>query len=67
MGSARSAFVFQQKTNELMDGLNDVPTYLDDCLTYSKGSVEDHLKNVEAVLQRWQQAPKLSLNILIIG
>ena len=62
MGSAPSAFIFQEKMNELMDGLENVSAYLDDCLTFTKGSFDDHLKQVEQVLERLKQA-NLKVNL----
>jgi len=56
MGSSPSAFIFQQKMNELLDDLEHVSAYLDDCLIYSKADFEDHLARIGQVLERLQKA-----------
>ena len=43
MGIAGSPDIFQAKMSELMDSLEWVRTYLDDLLSITKGTFEDHL------------------------
>jgi Reverse transcriptase (RNA-dependent DNA polymerase) len=56
MGLCNSPDIFQEKMAELMDGLDDVRAYIDDCLIISKGTYEDHLADVDKVLQRLKDA-----------
>jgi Reverse transcriptase (RNA-dependent DNA polymerase) len=45
MGIKNSPNIFQQKTNDLMEGLEDfIQVYLDDILIITKGSYKDHLQ-----------------------
>jgi hypothetical protein len=48
--------IFQEKINELMDGLEFVRAYLDDVLIPSKNSFEEHLEHIEKVLTQLQTA-----------
>lgn len=52
MGLASSVDVFQEKMSELMQDLEFVRVYLDDLLTLTKGTFEDHLEKLEEVLKR---------------
>jgi transposase InsO family protein len=56
MGLANSPDIFQEKMSTLMDGLEFVRTYLDDCLILTTGSWDDHLSKLEMVLVRLQAA-----------
>jgi len=56
MGVAGSPDVFQDKMNTLMEGLEFVRCYLDDLLTITKESFDDHLSKLEIVLERLSQA-----------
>ena len=62
MGATPSAFIFQQKMDTLMDGLDDVLAYIDDVLVINKGSFEEHLQRVELVLRRLLKA-NLTVNL----
>ncbi len=52
MGIAGSPDIFQGKMLELMESLEFVQAYLDDLLRISKGSLEDHLENLEEALRQ---------------
>ena len=56
MGLCNSPDIFQEKMSELMDGLDYVRAYIDDLLVISKGTYEDHLADVDKVLQRLKDA-----------
>ncbi|GAX23113.1 hypothetical protein FisN_UnNu094 [Fistulifera solaris] len=57
MGISVASDIFQLKIMSLMSGLEDfVRTYLDDLLIIGRGSFEDHLSQIEQVLQRLQAA-----------
>jgi len=56
MGLCNSPDIFQEKMSELMDGLEYVRAYIDDLLIISKGTYEDHLADVNTVLQRLKDA-----------
>ena len=45
MGLCNSPDVFQEKMNELFDGLDFVRAYIDDLLCLTKGDFSDHLEN----------------------
>ena len=44
--------IFQEKTNELFNGLDYVRTYIDDLLKISNKSLEDHIKKLNKDLIR---------------
>ena len=46
MGLCNSPDIFQEKMNKLFMGLDYVRAYIDDLLVISKGSFEDHVKNL---------------------
>ena len=52
MGLCNSPDIFQEKMSELMQGLNFVRCYIDDLLVISNGTYEEHLKDVQKVLER---------------
>src|SRR5210317_758151 len=56
MGLCNSPNIFQEKINDLMDGLDFVRAYLDDVLIPTKNSFEEHLEQLEKVLTRLQSA-----------
>ena len=56
MGLCNSPDIFQEKMSELMDGLDFVRTYIDDLLCLTKGTYDDHLKKLERVFKRLQDA-----------
>jgi hypothetical protein len=56
MGIANAPDIFQDKMSNLMDGLEFVPTYLDDVLVLTNASFEDHSEHLEQVLQRISDA-----------
>lgn len=56
MGVAGSPDVFQEKMNDLMEGLEFVRCYLDNLLTITKGNFVDHLAKLEAALERLSKA-----------
>jgi hypothetical protein len=56
MGLCNSPDIFQEKMSELMDGLDYVRAYIDDLLIISKGTYDDHLADVDKVLQRLTDA-----------
>jgi hypothetical protein len=56
MGLANSPHIFQEKMSTLMDGLEFVRTYLDDCLVLTTGSWDDHLAKLKMILVRLQAA-----------
>ena len=51
MGLVNSPNIFQGKMSTLMDGLEFVRTYLDDCLCLTSGTWKDHLEKLEQVLK----------------
>ena len=56
MGLCNSPDIFQEKMNELFEGLDYVRAYIDDLLVLSKGTYEDHLEKLDSVLYRLGQA-----------
>ena len=56
MGLCNSPDIFQEKMLELFDGLDFVQTYIDDLLTLTKGTFEDHLEKLERVLFRLKES-----------
>ena len=51
MGIAGSPDIFQEKMSGLMESLEFVRTYLDDLLTLTKGTYDDHLLKLRMVLR----------------
>ena len=47
MGLCNSPDIFQEKMNELFNGLEYVRTYIDDLLILSNSNFEDHLNKVK--------------------
>jgi len=56
MGLCNSPDIFQEKMSTLMEGLEFVRTYIDDLLSLTKGTFEDHLTKLELVFERLLQA-----------
>jgi hypothetical protein len=56
MGSCDSPDIFQEKMNDLLDGLDTARVHIDDILHVTEGSWEDHLEGLEEVFRRLQQA-----------
>ena len=56
MGLCNSPDIFQEKMNELFEGLDFARAHIDDLLCLSKGTFEDHLEKLERVLARLTQA-----------
>ena len=44
--------IFQAKMNELFNGLDFVRTYIDDLLIISNKSLDDHIKNLDKILNK---------------
>ena len=74
MGLCNSPDIFQEKRNELFNGLDNVRTYIDDLLLNSNKSFEDHIKKLDKVLNKLEAAgfkvnqenpisPKMNWNI----
>jgi hypothetical protein len=56
MGPCNSPDIFQEKMNDLLDGLDTARVCIDDILHVTKGSWEDHLEGLEEVFRRLRQA-----------
>ena len=56
MGLCNSPDIFQEKMNDLMEGLEFARAYLYDILIISKGSFDEHLVHIEQVLTRLSAA-----------
>ena len=56
MGVCNSPDIFQEKISELYDGFDMVHAYIDDVLVIPKDNLEDHLKDLDRVLQRLAEA-----------
>ena len=56
MGLCNSPDIFQEKMNELFNGLEYVRAYIDDLLIISNGNFEDHLNKVKIVLNKLKAA-----------
>ena len=56
MGVNVSPDIFQEKTSDLMAGLEFVRTYLDDLLIISNSTFEDHLRQLQVILRRLRRA-----------
>ena len=48
--------IFQEKTNELFNGLDYVKTYIDDLLIISNKSSEDHIKKLGKIVSKLKSA-----------
>ena len=56
MGLVNSPDIFQENISTLMDRIEFVRTYLDDCLGLTSGTWEEHLEKLEQVLVRLKSA-----------
>ena len=56
MGLCNSPDIFQEKMNELFNGLDYVRTYIDDLLIISNKPLEDHIKKLDKVLNKIKSA-----------
>ena len=56
MGLCNSPDIFQEKMSEFFDGLDFVRTCIDDLLTLTKGTFEDHLEKLKRVLFRLKES-----------
>jgi hypothetical protein len=57
MGLCNSPDIFQEKMNDLLDGLLDtMRVYINDILHVTKGACEDNLTGLEEVFSRLRQA-----------
>ena len=56
MGLCNSPDIFQEKMNNLLDGLDTVRVYIDDILHVTKGLWEEHLTGLDEVFARLRQA-----------
>jgi hypothetical protein len=54
MGLCNSPDIFQEKMNELFEGLNYVQVYIDDILCITKGDYNNHLEKLECVFAQLQ-------------
>ena len=52
MGVADSPDIFQQKMNNLFQGFEFIPAYIDDLLILTKGDWTDHVQNLELTLNK---------------
>ena len=51
MGLCNSLDIFQEKMNKLFAGFEYVQAYIDNLLIVTKGSFEDHLRDLDTVLE----------------
>ena len=56
MGVCNSPNIFQENISEIFDGFNMVCAYIDDVLVITKHNFKDHLKALDRVLQRFEEA-----------
>ena len=49
MGLCNSPDIFQEKMNELFDGLDHVRAYIDDLLCLTTTDFDDHLEKLEVI------------------
>ena len=52
MGLCNSPDIFQEKMNKLFAGFDYVRAYIDNLLIVTKGSFEDHLRDLDTVLEK---------------
>ena len=52
MGLCNSPDIFQEKMNELFNGLDYLRTLVDDLLIISNESLQDHIKKLDEVLNK---------------
>ena len=56
MGLCNSPDILQEKINELFAGFDYVRAYIDDLLLMTKGSFKEHLKHLDKVLEKLEEA-----------
>ena len=56
MGLCNSPDIFQEKMNKLFAGFEYVRAYIDNLLLVTKGSFEDHLQDLDTVLENLETA-----------
>ena len=56
MGLCNTPDIFQEKMNELFNGLEYVKAYIDNLLIISNGNFEDHLNKLKIVLKKLKAA-----------
>ncbi len=56
MGFGGSANIFQAKIRDLMASLEYVQAYIDDSLLITRGTLDDHLLNIETVRTKLRNA-----------
>ena len=56
MGLCNSLDIFQEKMNKLFAGFDYVRAYINDLLVITKGSFEEHLKQLDTVLEKLETA-----------
>ena len=56
MGLCNSPDIFQEKMNELFEGLDFVLAYIDDLLCITKGTFDDHLEKLKHIFAQLKQA-----------
>ena len=56
MGLCHSPSIFQEKMNDLFNGLKYIKAYIDDLLITSSGNFEDHLNKFKIVLKKLNPA-----------
>ena len=52
MGLCNSPDIFQEKMNELFEGLSHVRAYIDDLLSLTKGTFDEPLEKLEGIFSR---------------
>ena len=55
VGLCNSPDIFQEKMNELFEGLSHVRAYIDDLLCLTKGTFNEHLEKLEGIFSRLQR------------
>ena len=55
MGLFNSPDIFQEKMNKLFNSLKCVRTYIDDLLIISNKSFQDHINNLDKVINKLKQ------------
>ena len=56
MGVCSSPDIFQEKIYELFECFDMVRAYIDDVLVITKNTFKDHIKSLDRVLQRLEEA-----------
>ena len=56
MGLCNSPDIFQEKMNELFEGLNYAQAYIDDLLCLTSSDFDDHLEKLKRVFEHLQKA-----------